>query len=33
VDRIMSNDPGVQAGLFTYDIHPTRTFPGSSLQA
>ena len=33
VDRIMSNDPGVQAGVFTYDIHPTRSFPGSSLQA
>jgi hypothetical protein len=33
VDRIMSADPGVQAGVFTYDIHPTRTFPGSTLPA
>ena len=32
VDRIMTKDPGVQAGVFTYDIHPTRSFPGSSLR-
>ena len=31
VDRIMAGDPGVQAGVFTYDVHPTRAFPGSSL--
>jgi hypothetical protein len=31
VERIMSQDPGVQEGVFTYDIHPTRTFPGSAL--
>jgi hypothetical protein len=31
VDRIMAADPGVQAGVFTYDIHPTRSFPGSTL--
>ena len=31
VDRIMSADPGVRARLFTYDVHPTRSFPGSSL--
>jgi len=31
VDRIMSLDAGVQAGIFTYDIHPTRSFPGSIL--
>jgi hypothetical protein len=31
VDQIMSNDPGVRAGVFTYEIHPTRTFPGSTL--
>jgi len=31
VDLIMSNDPGVQAGIFTYDVHPTRSFPGSQL--
>jgi hypothetical protein len=28
----MAKDPGVQAGVFTYDIHPTRSFPGSSLR-
>jgi hypothetical protein len=32
-DRIMEADPGVQAGLFTYEIHPTRAFPGSRLPA
>lgn len=31
VDRIMREDPGVKAGLFTYEIHPTGTFPESSL--
>ena len=31
VERIMSLDPGVQAGVFTFDIHPTRGFPGSCL--
>jgi hypothetical protein len=31
VDRIMASDPGVKAGIFTYEIHPTRTFPGSAL--
>jgi len=31
VQRIMSGDPGVQAGVFTYDIHPTQSFPGSKL--
>lgn len=31
VDRIMAHDPGVQAGVFTYEIHPTRSFPGSAL--
>ncbi|HKE50986.1 MAG TPA: hypothetical protein VKE25_05705 [Actinomycetes bacterium] len=31
VDRIMANDPGVRAGIFTYDIHPSRSFPGSTL--
>ena len=27
VDRIMREDPAVKAGLFSYEIHPTRTFP------
>jgi hypothetical protein len=31
VERIMAADPGVQAGLFSYDIHPARSFPGSTL--
>jgi len=29
--RIMDEDPGVKAGLFTYEIHETRSFPGSAL--
>jgi len=31
VRTIMDGDPGVQAGIFTYEIHPCRGFPGSSL--
>jgi hypothetical protein len=31
VDRIMREDPGVIAGAFTYELHPVRGFPGSSL--
>jgi hypothetical protein len=31
VERIMSADPAVQAGVLTYDIHPARSFPGSTL--
>jgi len=31
VARIMDGDPGVQAGVFTYEVHPVRGFPGSSL--
>lgn len=33
VERIYSRDPAVQAGILTYEIHPTRTFPGSCLPA
>jgi hypothetical protein len=29
--RIMDADPGVKAGVFTYEIHPCRSFPGDSL--
>ena len=29
--NIMDEDPGVQAGVFVYDLHPCRSFPGSSL--
>ena len=31
VRRIMDGDPGVQAGVFTYELHPCRSFPGSAL--
>ncbi len=31
VDAIMQDDPGVKAGLFTYELHPVRGFPSSSL--
>jgi len=27
VERILSEDPGVQAQVFTYELHPTRSFP------
>lgn len=28
---ILDGDPGVAAGIFTYEIHPVRGFPGSKL--
>lgn len=28
---IMDDDPGVRAGIFSYEIHPVRGFPGASL--
>jgi hypothetical protein len=28
---IMENDPAVKEGIFTYEIHPARSFPGDSL--
>ena len=31
VTAIMDDDPGVKAALFTYELHPVRGFPGSSL--
>ena len=31
VDEIMRNDPGVKAGLFTYELHSVRSFPGDKL--
>jgi hypothetical protein len=31
VRSIMDGDPGVQAGIFTFEIHPARSFPGDSL--
>ncbi len=29
--KIMDEDPGVQAGIFVYELHPCRSFPGDSL--
>src|ERR1700730_16760953 len=31
VKKIMDEDPGVQAGVFVYEIHVCRSFPGASL--
>ena len=31
LDKIMRSDPGVAAGVFVYDIHPCRSFPGDAL--
>lgn len=33
VDRIYALDPAVKAGVLTYEVHATRTFPGSTLPA
>ncbi len=29
--NIMDGDPAVQAGIFTYEVHPCRGFPGDRL--
>lgn len=31
VKKIMDEDPGVQAGVFVYEVHACRAFPGDSL--
>ena len=31
VKKIMDEDPGVQAGVFFYEVHACRSFPGDSL--
>ncbi|HJT55755.1 MAG TPA: hypothetical protein VJ761_04615 [Ktedonobacteraceae bacterium] len=31
VKKIMDEDPGVKAGIFVYEVHACRGFPGSSL--
>jgi hypothetical protein len=31
IKEIMDGDPGVMQGVFTYEIHPCRSFPGDSL--
>ncbi|MCX5043578.1 hypothetical protein OG921_10415 [Aldersonia sp. NBC_00410] len=28
---LMADDPGVRAGVFTFEVHPARSFPGDSL--
>lgn len=29
--KIYDEDPGVKAGIFTYEVHPTFSFPGDAL--
>jgi hypothetical protein len=29
--QLMDDDPGVKAGIFTYEVHPIRSFPGDCL--
>ncbi len=29
--KIMDEDPGVRAGVFVYEVHPSRSFPGDCL--
>jgi YCII-related domain len=29
--EIMDGDPAVKAGIFTYEVHPVRSFPGDAL--
>ena len=29
--KIMDEDPGVKAGIFVYETHPARSFPGDCL--
>jgi len=29
--KIMDEDPGVMTGIFIYEIHPSRSFPGDRL--
>jgi hypothetical protein len=29
--RVMDDDPGVRAGIFGYELHPVRGFPGATL--
>jgi hypothetical protein len=29
--EVMDDDPGVRAGVFTYEVHPCRSFPGDTL--
>jgi hypothetical protein len=29
--QLMEDDPGVRAGVFTFEVHPVRSFPGDTL--
>lgn len=29
--KIMDENPGIQAGVFIYEVHPCKSFPGDSL--
>jgi hypothetical protein len=31
VTALMEDDPGVQTGVFEYEVHPVRSFPGDCL--
>jgi hypothetical protein len=31
VKEIMEADPAIKAGIFTYELHPSRSFPGDEL--
>jgi len=31
--KIMESDPGVQQGIFVFELHQSRSFPGDSLPA
>ncbi len=31
VEQILQGDPAVQAGVLTYEVHASRSFPGDSL--
>ena len=31
VREIMEQDPAIKAGVFTYELHPCRSFPGDEL--
>ena len=33
VKKIMDEDPGVKAGVFVYEVHAGRSFPGDNLPA
>ena len=31
VERILADDPAIQAGVLTYELHPMKSFPGDGL--